>query len=151
MVAKYRNKQEKSQEARWRSAVEQRLVRELDRAMDVDLFLEIQSNWAEDSPHCLVILHEMFCHAVSKGWKEAEQILCWGHQQHMPQLDLEVGMPTIELVGPETSGEELLEIYLEVYKLRHLPGSPPGELAILEDVLTAIPDQLQRREEAHQT
>ena len=38
MVVKYLNKQEKSQEAKWRSAVEQRLVHKLERAMDVDLF-----------------------------------------------------------------------------------------------------------------
>ena len=150
MVVKYHNKWEKSQEAKRRSAVEQRPVHELERAMDMDLFLEIQSNWAEDSPHHLVILHEMFCHAASEGWKEAERIICQGHRQHMPQLDPEAGVPTIELVGPETSREELLEIYLKVYKLHQLPGSPPGELAILEEMLAAIPDWPQRREEAPQ-
>ena len=72
MVAKYRNKQEKLQEAKKRSTVEQRPVCELERVMDVDLFLEMQSKWAQDSPHCLVLLHEMFCHAASKGQKEAE-------------------------------------------------------------------------------
>ena len=40
--------------------------------MDVDLFLEIQNKWAEDSPHCLVILYEMFWHAAIEGQKEAE-------------------------------------------------------------------------------
>ena len=35
----------------------------------------------------------------------------------MPQLNLEAGVPAVELVGPETSKEELLELYLEVYKL----------------------------------
>ena len=44
LVAKYRNKQEKTQEAKWRSAIEQRLVHKLERAMDVDLFLEIREN-----------------------------------------------------------------------------------------------------------
>ena len=68
----------------------------------------------------------------------------------MPQLNPEAGMPAIKLVGPETSREELLEIYLKVYKLHWLPGSPPGELAILEEVLAAIPDWLQRKEEAPQ-
>ena len=72
MVAKYRNKQERSQEAKQRSAIEQRSICKLERAMDVDLFLEIQSSWAKDSPHCLMILHEMFCHAASEGQKEAE-------------------------------------------------------------------------------
>ena len=92
----------------------------------------------------------MYCHAASEGWKEAEQIVCWGHWQHMPQLNPEVGIPAIELVGLETSREELLEIYLEVYKLHRLPGSPPGELAILEEVLAAVLDQLLRRDEAPQ-
>ena len=72
MVVKYHSKWEKFQEAKQRSAVVRRPVHELERAMDVDLFLEIQSNWAEDSPHCLVILHEMFCHATTEGQKEAE-------------------------------------------------------------------------------
>ena len=148
LVAKYRNKWEKTQEAKRRSTVEQRPVHELERVMDVDLFLEIQGKWAEDSPHHLVILHEMFCHAASEGWKEAERIICWGCQQHMPQLNPEASIPAIKLVGPGTSREELLEIYLEVYKLHWLPGSPPGELAIVEEVLAAVPDQPQRREEA---
>ena len=72
LVAKYCSKWEKSQEAKLRSTVEQRPIHELERAMDVDLFLEAQGNWPEDSPHCLVILHEMFLHAASQGWKEAE-------------------------------------------------------------------------------
>ena len=58
----------------------------------------------------------------------------------MPQLDPEVGVPAVELVGPETSREELIEIYQEVYRLHRLPGSPPGEPAIAEEVLAAIPD-----------
>ena len=148
MVVKYHSKQEKSQEAKQRSAVERRLVCELERVMDVDLLLEMQGNWAEDSPDCLVILHEMFCHTASEGQKEAEQIVCQGHRQHMPQLNPEAGVPTIELVGPETSREELLEIYLEVHKLHRLPGSPPGEVAIAQEVLAAVLDCLQRREEA---
>ena len=66
----------------------------------------------------------------------------------MPQLNPEVGIPTVELVGPGTIREELLEIYLEVYKLHRLPGSPPGELAIAQEVLAAVPDWPQRRKEA---
>ena len=50
MVVKYRNKWEKTQEAKQRSAVEQRPVCKLERAMDVDLFLEIQGKWADGQP-----------------------------------------------------------------------------------------------------
>ena len=59
----------------------------------------------------------------------------------MPQLNPEVGIPAIQLVGLETTKEELLEIYLEVYKLHRLLGSPPGEPAILEEVLSSLPNQ----------
>ena len=123
-------------------------MHELERVMDVDLFLEMQSQWAQDSPHHLVLLHEMFCHAASEGQKEVEQIVCQGHWQHMPQLNPEAGVPTNELVSSEMSREELIEIYQEVYRLHRLPQSPPGELAVAEEVLAAIPDCWQGREEA---
>ena len=115
--------------------------------MDVEFFLGIQDQWAEDSPHHMVILHEMFQHAATEGWKEAEQIIhqcCW---QNLPQLNPEAGVPSVQLVGPEMSKEELLELYLEVYKLHRLPGSPPGEPAILEDVLSSLPDHQGHEEE----
>ena len=57
----------------------------------------------------------------------------------MPQLDPEAGIPAIQLVYLETGREELLDLYLEVYKLHRLPGSPPGEPTILKEVLSALP------------
>ena len=124
MVVRYRSKWERFQVAKWQSIEEQRPMYEFEWAMDVDLFLEIQNRWPEDSPHCLVILHEMFQHAGIEGQKEVEWTVCWGHWQHMPQLNPEAGIPAIQLVGLETTKEELLEMYLEVYKLHRLPGSP---------------------------
>ena len=63
----------------------------------------------------------------------------------MPQLNPEAGIPAIQLVQPETSREELLDIYLEVYELHRLPSSPPGEPAILEEVSAAIPGHSQEK------
>ena len=57
----------------------------------------------------------------------------------MPQLDPEVGIPAIHLVHPEIDREQLLELYLEVYKLHRLPSSPPGEPAILEEISSILP------------
>ena len=58
----------------------------------------------------------------------------------MPQLNPEAGAPGIQLVWPETSKEELQELYLEVYKLHRLPRSPPGEPALLEELLSFLED-----------
>ena len=64
--------------------------------MDVELFLGLQDQWAEDSPHCLVILYEMFRHVAVEGQKEAKWIICteacW---QNMPQLNPEAGVPAL--------------------------------------------------------
>ena len=57
----------------------------------------------------------------------------------MPRLDPEVGIPAIQLVNLEIDREQLLELYLEVYKLHRLPGSPPGEPAILEEISSVLP------------
>ena len=57
----------------------------------------------------------------------------------MPQLDPEAGIPAVQLVHLEIDREQLLELYLEVYKLHRLPGSPPGEPAILEEISSVLP------------
>ena len=89
----------------------------------------------------------MFRHAAAEGWKEAECIICWGHRQTLPQLNPEAGVPAVQLVGLDVTKEELLKIYLEVYKLHRLPGSPPGEAVILEEVLSSLPNHQRCEEE----
>ena len=147
MVKKYGSKREKFQVTKQWAADEQRPVWEMEQVMDVELFLEGQAWWEEDSPHHLAIMHEMFQHAAAKGWKETEQIVCQGHWQKLPKLNPEAGIPTVQLVGPETSKDELQELYLEVYKLHRLPGSPPGEPALPEEVLSSLEDHQGQREE----
>ena len=141
MVRKYGSKK-KSQATKWQAANEGRLVWEMEWVMDVKLFLEGQAQWEEDSPHCLVMMHEMFQHAAAKGQKEAEQTVHRGCWEKFPQQN-----PVVQLVGPETSEEELQELYLEVYKLHRLPGYPPGETALLEEVVSSLKDHQGRKEE----
>ena len=76
LVAKYGCKREKSQAAKQRSTEEWRPMCEMERVMDVDLFLGAQDQWTKDSPHCLTILHEMFLHATFEGQKEVERVIC---------------------------------------------------------------------------
>ena len=119
----------------------------MERIMDVELFLRIQGQWVEDSPHCVAIIHEMFQHVATEGQKEVEWIIHQGHWQNLPQLNPEVGIPAVQLVGPEMSKEELLELYLKVYKWHRLPGSPPGEPVLLEEVLSSLEDHQGCKEE----
>ena len=74
-----------------------------------------------------------------------------GYQQHMPQLDQRADLPTVQLVHPKIGRRELLDLYLEVYKLHPLPGSPPGELAILQEISSAIPGPTTEEEQSLST
>ena len=147
MVAEYQSKREKFQAAKQQATDEWKSMREMERVMDVELFLGIQDRWAEDSPHHLFILNEMFRHVAAKGWKEAECIVCQGCWQTLPQLHPEAGIPAVQLVGLDTTKEEPLELYLEVYKLHRLPESPLGEPALLKEVLSSLPDHQRHEEE----
>ena len=108
--------------------------------MDVKLFLEGQPKWEADSPHRLMMLYEMFQHAADQGQKEAEWMVHWSCQQELPKLDPEADVSAIQLVGPQTSKEEIQSLYLEVYKLWRLPGSPPGEPELMEEVVSSFED-----------
>ena len=106
--------------------------------MDIELFLEGQTKWEEDSPHQLVMLYEMFRHAANKGQKEAEQMVCWGCQEGLPKLDPETDLSAIQLVGLKTTKEEILSLYLKVYKQQRLPGFPPGDPKLMEEVVSSF-------------
>ena len=69
----------------------------------------------------------------------------------MPQLDPRAALPTIQLVHPGISQRELLYLYLEVYKLHQMPGLPPGEPAILQEILSAILALMSEEEESPST
>ena len=80
----------------------------------MELFLELQNSWPEDSPHCLVILHEIFQHAAIEGQKEVERTIHQGCSLHMPWLNPEAGAPAIQLVGLDTTKEELRYIWRSI-------------------------------------
>ena len=73
MVKRYGSKRDKALATKGWAAKEGRLVQETERIMDMELFLEEQTKWEEDSPHHLVMLYKMFKHATDKGQKEVEQ------------------------------------------------------------------------------
>ena len=108
--------------------------------MDVELFLEGQARWEADSPHCLVMLHEMFQHVLEQGQKEAVHMVCRGCHHGLPKLDPEVDITAIQLVEPQTSRKEIESLYYEVYKIWRLPGYPPGELELVAEVVSSLED-----------
>ena len=72
LVQKYGSKKGKATSTKGQAAKEGLSVWEMERVMDIELFLEGQTKWEADSPHHLMMLYEMFQHAADQGQKEAE-------------------------------------------------------------------------------
>ena len=80
MTLRYGDRMEKSWVThRW--AEEEGLsFREVERVIELELFLDEYPWRGLGTPHQMVILHEMFLHAAGQGWKEAEHMCHQGHQ-----------------------------------------------------------------------
>ena len=98
---------------------------------------------------CPLILQEIFLQAAHSGWKEAEWMICWGHQHGLLYLDPEADISAIQLVGYQTTREKIRDLYHQVYKLRRLLGSPscgPEQVQELtRDVVSSLKNHLRWR------
>ena len=121
----YGGRLRKSQTAREQAKEAGLSIREAEHRIDAELFLNEYPWWELGTPHQSVILHKMFLHATKRGWKEAERLICQGHQGSMWRPNLEVDQSTMELMGYQTSHKEIQDIYHSVYLLRRPPGLPP--------------------------
>ena len=77
LTLSYGGRMEKTWEACCMAEQEGLSFREAERVVETDLFLDEYPQWNIGSPHQSVILHEMFLHVASQGWKETEHICHW--------------------------------------------------------------------------
>ena len=124
-------------------------VQELERWVDLELFLDEYPWWGLGTPHGSVILHEMFLHAMEWGQKEVECMFCQGHWGSIYEPDPGADQSAMELVGYWTSWKEMSDIYHSMYLLQRSPGSPScGEWQrrhTIQDILSSLTDRLQRQ------
>ena len=92
----------------------------------------------------------MFMHATEEGWKEVERFIHWGHWHALPWLNPEVDVPTVQIVGYQTSWKEIWDLYQKVYLLQRLPGplpcGPDQMEEAIQDILSSLRSHLQRQE-----
>ena len=81
-------------------------VREAERCLDADVFLDEHPRWPPLGSHCQYIMHQMFAYAKAMGQLEHNQGMCQGQGQPSPKWDLGVKPSAMELVGPEMIREE---------------------------------------------
>ena len=114
--------------------------------MDVELFLEGRpsgSRIAHTGWSCYMRCLGML---LMKGGKKQSE---WSTKatRNLPKLDPEADLCAVQLVGPKTMKEEILSLYLEVYKQQRLPGSLPGEPALTKEVVSSFKDHQGQKEE----
>ena len=148
-MMRYRDRMEKSHMAHHWVEEEGLSIREAERVMESEMFLDEYPQWELRTPHQTVILCKMFLHAAEQGQKEAECMCHQGCQSHIPEPDPEVDQSAMELVGYRTSRQEMWDIYHSVYLLQRCPGSPSCRASrrrrAIQDILSSLQAQVQRQ------
>ena len=65
-------------------------------------------------------------------------MVCQGCWEGLPKLDPEMDLSAVQLVSPKTTKEEILSLYLEVYKQQRLPGLPPREPELTDEAVSSF-------------
>ena len=63
-------------------------VRDMERRLDANLFLDEIPRWEPSGPHHLYLYQRMFAHAEAISQKEYDQGVHWGCQQPSPERDV---------------------------------------------------------------
>ena len=92
-------------------------VHEAERRLDTKLFLDEIPKWEPGRPHCSFLFQKMFAHAKAIGLIEYHHRICRGHQQLSPERDLQAKASAMEMLTPETTWDEVMALYQEVYQL----------------------------------
>ena len=100
-------------------------IKETEHCMDMEMFLDKYPLWEVRVPHHPIILQGMFVHAAKLGWKEAERLICQGHWHGLLRLNPEADVPAIQLVGYQTSWEEIWDLFHAVHMFKRLPSLLP--------------------------
>ena len=68
-------------------------VREVERCLEADVFLDKYLRWEPGGIHHPFLLQWMFSHAEAAGQKEQDHAICWGCWQPLPKRDLSAEVP----------------------------------------------------------
>ena len=117
-------------------------VREAERCLEADVFLDEYLRWEPGRLHHLFLLQWIYTHAQATRQKECDHAICWGHQQPLPEWDLSVEVPAIKLVGFKMTWEEIWRVYNEVYQLKRAPGAEPCDTETVENICQEILDSI---------
>ena len=106
----FRDKWHKSLTAKEQAREEGLSVWEAEHHLDAKLFLDEYPRWDVGGPHCLIILQRMLMQTVEVGQKEVERFIHQGHWHSLLRPNPEADVPTVQLVGYQTSRKEIQDL-----------------------------------------
>ena len=117
-------------------------VREVERRLDANLFLDEIPRCEPGGPHHLYLYQRMFTHTEAAREKEYDHGIYWGHWQPLPERDVQAEVPTMELLTHGTTWEEILGLYHQVYQLKRNPREVPWSQDMTEEICLEILEML---------
>ena len=90
-------------------------VRQAEWGLDTDTYLQEQWQWAHGSLHHDYLCQQMFLHAAVTDQSEYEHAICQGQREPSPEWDLGAEPTTMELIGPDSTCQDMEDLYWNVY------------------------------------
>ena len=146
----YRHQVEITTAAKRLGAEEGISVSEAERRLDANLFWDEIPRWEPSRPHHPYLYQRMFAHTDAAWQKGYDHGVCQGHWQPLPERDVQVKVPVMELITQETTQEEIIGLYHQVYQLKRnlrvVPCSQDMGEEIYLEILEMLKVQLQHRQ-----
>ena len=117
-------------------------VHEAERRLDAKLFLDEISKWKPVGLNHLFLFQKMFAHMKAI---ELKVYHCGNHRSHWQPLlerDLWAKVSAMEMLTPETTQDEVMALYQEVYQLKRNPGEVPCLEDTAKEIQIEISDML---------
>ena len=117
-------------------------VREVERQLDADAFLDECPCWGHHWLYRMFLMLWMFAHAMATGQNEHDWAIHQGWWPPSPKWLLGAEPSAMDLIGPEMSWAEIRVIYNDVYQLQKLPGRSPCDKETGERICWEILDSV---------
>ena len=95
-------------------------VRETEWQLVTNAYLGEQWQWASSGLHHEYLCQQMFSHATVTSQSEHNHAICWGRREPLMEQDLGTEPTTMELICPDSTEEDIADLYWDVYQFRRL-------------------------------
>ena len=117
-----------------------------ERQLDAMAYLKEQWQWSSVRLYQEYLCQMIFHHAAATSKHGHKHAVCWGRQEPSAESGMEGESAMIQLTRPDSSWEDIADLYCDVYQLRRLPGrmlcDKETEACICQEILDSVKEHL---------